>query len=105
MLSEGCGQLHDPGSTLKSAIILVARDASLIEIHSRKSLFVSGGRNVERGMIALRVQDPAARQEEAQIERMIDRVEHARRKLVAPAKFVAFRGSRRSCRVLQFGGK
>jgi hypothetical protein len=32
---------------------------------TRESLFVSGGRNVERGMIALRVQDPAARHEEA----------------------------------------
>jgi hypothetical protein len=28
-------------------------------------LFVSGGRNAERGMIALRVQDPTARHEEA----------------------------------------
>ena len=27
-------------------------------------LFVSGGRNAERGMIALRVQDPTARHEE-----------------------------------------
>ena len=27
--------------------------------------FVSGGRNAERGMIALRVQDPTARHEEA----------------------------------------
>jgi len=33
---------------------------------ARESLFVSGGRNAERGMIALRVQDPAARHEEAQ---------------------------------------
>jgi hypothetical protein len=32
---------------------------------ARESLFVSGGRNAERGMIALRVQDPAARHEEA----------------------------------------
>jgi hypothetical protein len=31
----------------------------------RRSLFVSGGRNAERRMIALRVRDPAARQEEA----------------------------------------
>jgi hypothetical protein len=33
---------------------------------SRKCLFVSGGRNSERGMIALRVQDPTARHEETQ---------------------------------------
>ena len=31
---------------------------------ARESLFVSGGRNAERGMIALRVQDPTARHEE-----------------------------------------
>jgi hypothetical protein len=31
----------------------------------REGLFVSGGRNAERGKIALRVQDPTARHEEA----------------------------------------
>jgi hypothetical protein len=30
-----------------------------------EGLFVSGGRNAEHGMIALRVQDPTARHEEA----------------------------------------
>jgi hypothetical protein len=36
-----------------------------------QSLFVSGGRNAERGMIALRVQDPTARQEEASNDRLL----------------------------------
>jgi hypothetical protein len=34
-------------------------------------LFVSGGRNAERGMIALRVQDPTARHEEASNDRLL----------------------------------
>jgi hypothetical protein len=44
---------------------LVARKESVIEDHRpARSLFVSGGRNAERGMIAPRVQDPTARHEE-----------------------------------------
>jgi hypothetical protein len=41
--------------------LLVAREVSVIEDHRPASgLFASGGRNAERGMIALRVQDPTA---------------------------------------------
>jgi len=36
-------------------------------------LFVSGGRNAERGMIALRVQDPTARHEETSNDKQRER--------------------------------
>jgi hypothetical protein len=45
-------------------------EESVIEDHRpASSLFVSGGRNAERGMIAPRVQDPTARHEEDVLKR------------------------------------
>ena len=46
-------------------LILVSREKSVKKGIIVSGLFVSGGRNAERGMIALRVQDPTARHEEA----------------------------------------
>ena len=52
-----------------SEFFWVAREVSVIEDHRPASgLLVSGGRNAERGMIALRVQEPTARQEEASVK-------------------------------------
>jgi hypothetical protein len=51
--------------TWLNEMFLVAESKISWMFVTRESLFVSGGRNVERGMIALRVQDPAARHEEA----------------------------------------
>jgi hypothetical protein len=52
-----------------SEFFWVAREVSVIEDHRPASgLLVSGGRNAERGMIALRVQEPTARREEASVK-------------------------------------
>jgi hypothetical protein len=44
-------------------------------------LFVSGGRNAERGMIALRVQDPTARHEETSNDKQREKIQSARRRI------------------------
>ena len=55
-------------------------------------LFVSGGRNAERGMIALRVQDPTARHEEASNDNTVLRL--SGRRVLSGFSSAAFPGVR-----------